>query len=619
MIPYHFSLGPVQDFVAQARRTRDLWAGSFLLSFLTGKAMACVLDNGGTISFPHVDDDAIINAIRGKGGAPFIGSLPNRFMAELPEEHVAAPAKAVRTAWNKIAEAVWIKFVEPVHHSGCNTKEIWDRQIASFWELYWCAGKESSLDARKGWRTGNASLEAGEQCVIMSGWQELSGYYRSKDKTKQDAFWAALRSKLKGEHDLREDERLCAIALIKRLFPRASYEAVGWKVDVENWPSTAYMAALPFVLKTHQGDAAKEYVAKLKEENLGRIFGEYYNRIPQFQDARGERFCNLDGDLLFESPILCGKDRQELGNTESDKRKNIHKALKALYDAAKEIPRPHYALLLMDGDHMGKRLRKYQDRRTEISRTLQDFTQCVEEKLGLYNGVAVYAGGDDVLAMLPLDRAFEAASKLKETYSQKFREAGFPEADFTLSAALLFAHFNTPLLEVLHKAHTMLDKRAKEYTERNAVAVCVLKGDGEHAVWSGKWDYLEKLQRLCDSTFRDQAEDRNVSSSFLFRVIETLHHLSPNDSTTPGTPSPLLNGLDFKKIFVADYIKAREHWAEPDSPEQNSRQARLEAAQAYVDTMFAACTPYGPDTFLPDGLMIALFLTARSKSANKEG
>ncbi|MDQ3773077.1 MAG: hypothetical protein M3461_01130 [Pseudomonadota bacterium] len=30
----HFTLGPVQGFVAQARRTRDLWGGSFLLSWL---------------------------------------------------------------------------------------------------------------------------------------------------------------------------------------------------------------------------------------------------------------------------------------------------------------------------------------------------------------------------------------------------------------------------------------------------------------------------------------------------------------------------------------------------------------------------------------------------------
>ena len=32
----HISIGPVQKFVGQARRTRDLWAGSFLLSWMAG-------------------------------------------------------------------------------------------------------------------------------------------------------------------------------------------------------------------------------------------------------------------------------------------------------------------------------------------------------------------------------------------------------------------------------------------------------------------------------------------------------------------------------------------------------------------------------------------------------
>ena len=34
-----FSLGPVQSFIAQARKTRDLWLGSYLLSVLMEAAM----------------------------------------------------------------------------------------------------------------------------------------------------------------------------------------------------------------------------------------------------------------------------------------------------------------------------------------------------------------------------------------------------------------------------------------------------------------------------------------------------------------------------------------------------------------------------------------------------
>ena len=53
---FHFTLGPVQGFVSQARRTRDLWAGSFLLSYLSGHAMKAIIDAGGTIVFPKVSE-----------------------------------------------------------------------------------------------------------------------------------------------------------------------------------------------------------------------------------------------------------------------------------------------------------------------------------------------------------------------------------------------------------------------------------------------------------------------------------------------------------------------------------------------------------------------------------
>lgn len=45
----HFTIGPVQSFVAQSRRTRDLLTSSFLLSYLSGVAMVYVLEAGGKI------------------------------------------------------------------------------------------------------------------------------------------------------------------------------------------------------------------------------------------------------------------------------------------------------------------------------------------------------------------------------------------------------------------------------------------------------------------------------------------------------------------------------------------------------------------------------------------
>ena len=52
---FQFTLGPVQGFVAQARRTRDFWAGSFILSWLSSVAIACIEKQGGTVQFPVPD------------------------------------------------------------------------------------------------------------------------------------------------------------------------------------------------------------------------------------------------------------------------------------------------------------------------------------------------------------------------------------------------------------------------------------------------------------------------------------------------------------------------------------------------------------------------------------
>ena len=47
------SIGPVQEFIAQARRTRDLWYGSELLSELSRSVARSLADSGAELIFPH--------------------------------------------------------------------------------------------------------------------------------------------------------------------------------------------------------------------------------------------------------------------------------------------------------------------------------------------------------------------------------------------------------------------------------------------------------------------------------------------------------------------------------------------------------------------------------------
>ena len=122
----HFTLGPVQGFVAQARRTRDLWSGSFLLSYLVGEAMRCVIEARGEIILPKVGNgreitDPLFKALLNQGvwsdheHKPIQGSLPNRFKARISANFDPGKCvEAVRVRWKAIAQVVWDEFLHPL-------------------------------------------------------------------------------------------------------------------------------------------------------------------------------------------------------------------------------------------------------------------------------------------------------------------------------------------------------------------------------------------------------------------------------------------------------------------------------------------------------------------------
>src|SRR5438477_2168072 len=87
-----FSLGPVQSFIEAARSVRDLWTGSYLLSYLTFQAMLPILrsveDPENAFVFPAVSDLPLWQRER-QGAAPAEQPLlrpciPNKFIAVVP-------------------------------------------------------------------------------------------------------------------------------------------------------------------------------------------------------------------------------------------------------------------------------------------------------------------------------------------------------------------------------------------------------------------------------------------------------------------------------------------------------------------------------------------------------
>lgn len=413
---FHFTLGPVQGFVAQARRTRDFWAGSFLLSWLSAVAIKAVKKQQGELIFPMVDESYLAWLEgREEGDEPQQGCIPNRFkggVAEVPSDfNPETVQESIRVAWNALAEQVW---QQDMSTANPHTRTIWERQINSFWEISWVMTADNVqsnlLDRRKNWRTHLPPAEPGVKCMMMDGYQELSGVSTPNSKALRN-FWDEIRTTggKRIKTDLREGEYLCAMALIKRrfahCFPQLSapmpggWTLKGWKVPT-GVPSVAYIAAAPALAQIiHQAPQAELDAFHQQAHQLTEGYGESSSRIRCVTDAihnRGAdalswRTAALDGNVFFESTL-------DNRNIYPDQRQaaSVKQALQALRrsvkDGADTTISPFYAVLMMDGDSLGSLMNDL-NKQQRISQALNEFTGSVKAIVEEENGFLIYAGG----------------------------------------------------------------------------------------------------------------------------------------------------------------------------------------------------------------------------------
>ena len=569
------SIGPVQGFVSQSRRTRDLWGSSYLLAFLSAHAMHGAKKAGAEIIQPAVQDDYLYQWVagRGTGEPPRFGTLPNHFVAEVNGDArgvAEAAVESITAAWTRAHDAVWNRYVAHACPAGNDTEAIWSRQVSAFWEVMWTAAPSDdrgrSFARRKHWRSHSPPAEPGDKCTVMHNLQELSGHVRAQHRGAQDQFWNFLRNGV-GSLDLRDNERLCAIALVKRLLPKVAPEALGWKVDASRWPSTVYVGAVPWMQRVvcavpGQAAAYADAVGRYAPPGVRTM-----QRPPRglVVPAAGD-FPKLDANYLHRefvsSDRLCPLDV----DTENRARKELTEQLQAIYDAEDENgrlepPPTFYALLLADGDSLGELLGELGGEM--VSTALRAFTGRVPEVVERHGGVTVYAGGDDVLAMLPIPRALACAQALSDAYRSAFADAAVNTAakdEATLSAAAVFTHIRLPLNHVLDEAHRLLDDVAKDGNGRDSLVAAVLKPGGPYCQWTTTWarpgpegavratDQLHALRRELDSN----TVEPGLSSALVYRVRETLTRLCGWEQWRPGDWGGLPDDVDVRALLDAE-------------------------------------------------------------------
>lgn len=523
-----FSLGPVQPFIEQARKTRDLWLGSYLLSKLMEAAMEGMEKPGVQFVFPAE------SKVKGQ-----FANLPNKYIAIFDDYQAAKDAadgskKQIFTFWNTLRSHIWNDIVEWCADE--YTRDIWKRQSspeACFdirWvivegqpEKYkdWLKQTDEAFEARKRLHNFQQREEPGEKSTISGDRQALcrAAGKLVPDRRQVRDFWKTLTAREEYDQPLSAkeissdgSERLDAIDTIKRFATKSSL--------IENmpFPSTSSIATASFVEGLFLAGLEQSELQSWKKatEAIKEIPRNASGIIPLLESRAGENKWMLqrDGDCYFRATFTpyrlekdYGKNKVEAETIAKEGQRGLNDLLKAADGKGVRHPTPYYALLKMDGDQMGKLLSTAEsiDEHKRISSALSAFTgeDVVRLVNGNYPGRLVYAGGDDVLALVPLARnlpknweeepetiktVINLANRLQLAFRDQMKQV---KLDATASISIAIAHHYAPLSFVLGVMRRAERQLAKKRYGRNALVVSVIRRSGAQTQVGCRWGYTQ--------------------------------------------------------------------------------------------------------------------------------
>lgn len=476
------SVGPIQEFIAAARRTRDLWFSSYLLSEISKAVAKSIRDNKGKLIFPHPNTDL-------DSGDDKI-NVANVILAELPNGDPKSVAQVAKQA----AKDCWCEFAKKAQEKAGRAilDDIWRDQVDDVIEFYaaWVphTDPQSYQDDRK---KVMRLLDGRKNCRDFSAAKGRPGIYKSsldgqretvlKDEDQTD--WPKDLRLLKGE-------QLDVVGITKRLGSLRS------DPDVKRgYPSVARVAAETWLRGVKKRNPDKlgrltDACKKLKSKQLHTVCEGNYEYFP------------FEGTVIYKNrhPDLI----QELKLAKDD----LQEVVSALDEIGGE-PSPYLAVLVADGDETGKTISRLTCacENRALSQTLAEFAAEARNIVQANDGVLVYSGGDDVLAFLPVHRCLQCARKLHDEFSTRLIMTEPVEQNQcpTLSVGIAIGHFMENLEDLLEYGR-QAEKSAK-CPNRNGLAVHLHKRGGApiqiRAQWNDDSDdtmkpdkRLEKLAKL---------------------------------------------------------------------------------------------------------------------------
>jgi CRISPR-associated protein Cmr2 len=532
---WNISIGPVQDFIAAARRTRDLWFGSYLLSEITKNIAQKIIELKGDLIFPIISSDDLNKDV----------SISNVVLCILPTENPQETQKilieSAKIRWRNICEEIEkILSKEPTFN-----KTLWDRQITDFLEIYiaWKQYEEK----------GYYSQIYGRLMQIFTARKSIRDFdwYLGADrhpKSSLDGSREAVMDltkindlNLKNRIRPAMGEQLDAIGLVKRLGNQKTIFPSVSRIALEPWINYIIQNQTPEI-KNHL-DRIQQLLNQ--ENSFSTKSGNYYLEFP------------FDGQIFFKNNEEVDKKDEELFKTVLDRVEKLKKM--KINNSRIGDPSPYFTILQADGDKIGAALASIQsiENHKKFSQTLSDFSKNVRNLIETrYKGVCVYSGGDDILAFLPVHNFLDCAREIYNQFSQKMvLLKNFLKPVPTLSVGISIGHYNEDLGDLLSYSRSAEYEAKNISPERRGFAIHIHKKGGAPLKVRMQWNENDQTggldQRL--KTLIQFFSANEIPSNFPYAVKELQNNYAHWEGNL-GIKSAI--GAELKHLMIQKNISS---------------------------------------------------------------
>ena len=543
-----FSIGSVQNFIINSRKTIDLYNSSKILSQLIFKGISFFEKYNGKLLLPELEFE---NKLRSE-------NIPNYFLLTYKNDASVGSEleKYIKRCYLEMFLSCLKKnFSEDVLE---NYKEQFSDQLNSSLDIYWVDYKleneftvENSneykeiydkmykyLNSVKNVKKFSSTTEEGRKCSICGKRNAIfvspkinirykPQFKYSFKKYKENGFFELLdnlklnnimttnydRQKIRENKKdnflceneknfyLKDNEILCAPCYLKRLYE--------YKRNL-NIPSIAKIAVFHWLESTKKDKKYQQY-----EKNFQKVFqkalqktrdlDKYESRYPEVWQSKA--FSDVD-DI----------DIRELKKSFNNlKNKNVTK---------------YYCIYRMDIDDLGKWMSgKYKgdnkkslyEYQFELSKQINNFFNYVRmESNKMKDGLLVYAGGDDLMVLIPVYKIYDFIKMISEGFSNEVKKDSYK--NITYSQGIFITHYRAPLGEVIRISKEELENVKKRYKKvlscfdvpKNASVISIInEGYDERSVYyknNTKYKIIDKDVKTNEFLFC------NLTEYFLYEL-----------------------------------------------------------------------------------------------------